>query len=131
MACIVSGVGDCCMLGVKAVLSWCTNAASGVLDAVIFAAEAGAGTSARGTVGAGAGSGVSSRNGGTASGTCTILPRSPISRTTLSKRRSNEVSLSASAPQNAYHNLVPKISPSQPFGLKPSVIIKGIMSSSC
>ncbi len=51
-----------------------------------------------------------SLNGGTDSGTDT-LPRSPISRTTPSTRRSKAASSSFSASHIAYHNRVPKISP--------------------
>ena len=92
------------MLGVK--LGASASGADGVEGAGARAgagaeagAEAGAAAGAGAGVGAGAGAGVGSCDGVTASGN-TTLPRSPISRTTVSKRHSKAASSSLSAFQN-------------------------------
>ena len=88
--------------------------AGGAANVARVGVGAGAGAADRAAgdgVGAGAGAGVGSRYGGTASAS-TSLPRSPTSRITASKRRSNAASSSFSASQNAYHIRVPRIRPS-------------------
>ena len=68
---------------------------------------------------AGDGAFAGTRSGGTDSGTFAVvasLPRSPISLTTASRRRSKASSSSDSASQNWYQSFVPMIRPSQPLG---------------
>ena len=111
-ACCITDVGAAIAGRVAAgLVAVGAGAGAGVGGAAGADAGASVGAGASAGVGAGLGAGMATGgNGVTASGR-TSLPRSPISRTTLSSRRSKALSSSFSASHIAYHSLVPMINP--------------------